>query len=78
VFVDGECHEVPPRPTDEVDPTGAGDVFTAAFLVRMEETRDPLMAARFANAVASFSVEQAGTQGIPTRDQVEEWLASGC
>jgi sugar/nucleoside kinase (ribokinase family) len=74
VFVDGEKHDVPPRPCREVDPTGAGDVFAAAFLIRLEETGEPLQAARFANVVASFSVEQPGTLGIPTRAPVEEWL----
>ena len=74
VFVGGRRHEVPPRPTHQVDPTGAGDVFTAAFLIRLEETGAPLDAARFANVVASFSVEQVGTRSIPTREQVEAWL----
>jgi len=76
VFFKGERYEVLPRPTHEVDPTGAGDVFTAAFLIRLEETGDPLLAARFANVVASFSVEQSGTAGIPTRAQVEKWLTA--
>jgi len=74
VFLDGHRYEIPPRPTREVDPTGAGDVFIAAFLIRLAETGDPLLAARFANVVASFSVEQPGPRGIPTRAQVEEWL----
>jgi len=54
----------------EVDPTGAGDVFAAAYLIRFKETGDPYAAARFANCVASFSVEGKGTNTIPTRDQV--------
>ena len=74
VFLDGERHEVPARACHEVDPTGAGDVFTAAFLIRLEETGDPLHAARFANVVASFSVERTGMEGIPSRAQVEAWL----
>ena len=74
VFLDGHRYEVPPRPTQEVDPTGAGDVFTAAFLIYLAETDDLLLAARFANVVASFSVERHGVRGIPTRAQVEEWL----
>ena len=76
VFLDGDTHEVPPRRSLQVDPTGAGDVFTAAFLIRLEETGNPLRAARFANVVASFSVEQTGTHGIPTRAQVEAWLTT--
>ncbi|MBC8447851.1 MAG: ribokinase [Chloroflexi bacterium] len=76
VFLEGERYEVPPRPAREMDPTGAGDIFTAAFLIRLEETGDPLLAARFANVVASFSVEQSGTESIPPRAQVEGWLAA--
>ena len=75
VYWRGEAHHVPPRPAKEVDPTGAGDVFTAAFLIRLDETGDPLAAAHFANVVASFSVEAPGVQGIPTRETVETWLA---
>jgi sugar/nucleoside kinase (ribokinase family) len=45
-----EAHEVPSLPRPEVDPTGAGDVFAAAFLVRYQETGDPLAAAAFGAA----------------------------
>eukprot|EP00667_Euglena_gracilis_P015937 EG_transcript_16607 len=65
---------VPPRPAVEVDPTGAGDVFAAAFLIRWQETRDAVQAARFANVAASFSIEQPGVGGIPARRQVEDYL----
>ncbi len=58
----------------EVDPTGAGDVFTTAFLIRLHETNDLVEAARFANCTASFVIEAEGTLGIPTRKQVEERL----
>jgi 1D-myo-inositol 3-kinase len=58
-----------PRP--EVDPTGAGDVFAAAFLVRYHEMHDPVEAASFACCVASFAVEAIGSSGLPDRDQVE-------
>lgn len=75
VYWRGEAYPIPPRPANEVDPTGAGDVFTAAFLIRLEETGDPLLSARFANVVASFSVEAPGVTGIPTREMVEAWLA---
>lgn len=77
VFRAGEtCHH-PARLTQQVDPTGAGDVFAAAFLIRYSETRDACESARFANAAASFSIEQPGVLGIPTRDQVEAYLAEG-
>ena len=63
-----------PRPTEAVDPTGAGDVFAAAFLVRLDETDDPYQAARFANVAASLSVERAGIESVPERAQIESHL----
>jgi sugar/nucleoside kinase (ribokinase family) len=74
VFVNGEARQIPGFPAREVDPTGAGDVFAAAFLVRLSETHDPFQAARFANATASFCVEASGVTGIPTREQVQARL----
>jgi 1D-myo-inositol 3-kinase len=62
---------------NEFDPTGAGDVFTAAFLIRLHETDDLTEAARFANCTASFAVEAEGITGIPTRAMVEERLLKG-
>ncbi len=74
VYQDGIRIQIPPRPAVEVDPTGAGDVFATAFLVRYAETSDPQVAARFANVVASMSVEAPGQAGIPLRATVEAWL----
>jgi len=76
VYRSGESCAYPARPTQEVDPTGAGDVFAAAFLIRLIETGDPCQAAHFANVVASFSIEGPGLTGIPSRLQVEAYLDS--
>jgi sugar/nucleoside kinase (ribokinase family) len=65
---------VPAFPVHEVDANGAGDVFSAAFLIRYYETGDALVAAQFAAVVASFHVEHNGTAGIPTRAQAEARL----
>lgn len=71
VFHQGEVRHFPARSVVEVDPTGAGDIFAAAYLIRLEETGDPWESARFANCVASFSVEKEGIAGIPTPEQIE-------
>ena len=76
VYHEGESCDYPARPARQVDPTGAGDVFAAAFMIRLIETRDPCQAAQFANVVASFSIEGPGVRGIPMRDQVETYLAA--
>jgi sugar/nucleoside kinase (ribokinase family) len=58
----------------EVDSTGAGDIFAAAFFVRLYFTRDPWEAARFATQLASRSVARVGMDGIPTQKEIEECL----
>lgn len=76
VFQRDEGRWLAPREAQIVDPTGAGDVFAAAFLAAYLEQRDPLAAARFANVAASFSIEAQGIAGVPSRARVTEWLAS--
>lgn len=66
--------KVPPRPAHEVDPTGAGDTFTTAFLIHLQETGDPFQAARFANVTASMGVEHAGATGAPDRETVLRYM----
>lgn len=70
---DGE-HHVPAFSAAEVDPTGAGDVFAAAFLICYAQTHDPLESTRFANCVASFVVEKQGIDGIPWAEEVQQRL----
>jgi 1D-myo-inositol 3-kinase len=66
--------DVPAFRASEADPTGAGDVFAAAFLVRFQETGDPFEAALFAAAAGSLTVEQLGLDGVPTREQIQDRL----
>jgi sugar/nucleoside kinase (ribokinase family) len=58
----------------EVDPTGAGDIFAAAFFWRFSTTHDPWTAARFAVQLASFSITRRGLEGIPTREEIQTCL----
>jgi sugar/nucleoside kinase (ribokinase family) len=54
----------------EVDATGAGDVFAAAFFTRLVATHDPWEATRFATMLASCSVTRPGLEGIATEGEV--------
>ncbi|HEY7342193.1 MAG TPA: PfkB family carbohydrate kinase [Ktedonobacterales bacterium] len=64
-------------PAHEVDPTGAGDVFAAAFLCELQRTGAAAVAIDFANRVAACSVEAPGGEGIPTREMVAaRWKTS--
>jgi sugar/nucleoside kinase (ribokinase family) len=73
LFWQGDSRRFRPPVVNEIDPTGAGDVFAAAFFVRLLNTRDPWEAARFANRMAAISVTRAGMAGVPTREE-----ANGC
>jgi sugar/nucleoside kinase (ribokinase family) len=59
---------------EEIDATGAGDIFAAAFFWRLYLTRDPWAAARFATHLASLSVSRRGLDGIPTREEIQTCL----
>ena len=71
VWTEGRWLEMPSFPEDEVDPTGAGDTFAAAFLIRLHETRDVGEASRFGAAAASLSVSGIGVGAIPGREAIE-------
>jgi sugar/nucleoside kinase (ribokinase family) len=55
----------------EMDATGAGDIFAAAFFVRMLTTQDPWEAARFATHLSAYSVTRKGLDGIPTAEEIQ-------
>ena len=59
-------------PANEIDPTGAGDIWATACLIRLVETDDLIEAAHFANAAASISVEREGLSGAPSRLEIAE------
>ena len=61
VFLGDEVRQIPAPSVIQVEPTGAGDIFAAAFLYRLYQTDgNPWEAARFANKVAAQSVTQVG------------------
>jgi len=69
--------EVGGYPANEViDPTGAGDAFCAGLALGLADGDDLELAARFANAVASFAVEGVGTAALASRDQVQARMGS--
>jgi len=49
-----------PNPQDTIDVSGAGDTFTAAFIVKYFQTKDESIAIKFANEKASEVVSKRG------------------
>ena len=74
LFVNGDRYEVPARPALELDATGAGDVFAAAFLVDYHGHGDAWDAAAAAACAASLAVEGEGTAAIPDRATLDAAL----
>jgi hypothetical protein len=70
----GDVRRFRPPEVNEVDSTGAGDVFAAAFFTRLHTTRDPWEAARFATQLAAYSVTRPGLSAIPTPEEIQECL----
>jgi sugar/nucleoside kinase (ribokinase family) len=74
VYFGDEIRQIPAPQVIEAEPTGAGDVFAAAFLVRLYQTGgNPWEAARYANEFAAQSVTQVGLEA--KIKQVGEWAS---
>ncbi len=72
---DGKLCKCKAFPIVPVDTTGAGDVYHGAYCVKYLETQDPMECMRFAAAVSALKcLKTGGRTGIPTREQVEEFL----
>jgi len=72
------ARRVPAVPvTGEVDIVGAGDSATAGIVAALCSGADPLEAAVVGNLVASITVQQLGTTGTASQEQVRAQLARG-
>ncbi len=70
LFVDGAEARFPAIAVAEVDPTGAGDIFAAAFFITLASGAAPLSAANYASCLAGHSVTRRGLAAVPTPDDV--------
>lgn len=77
IWQQGGCENIAAVPTQEVDPTGAGDVFTAAFCIRLHETGDARESANFAAAAAALSVRAPGIEAIAERKTIDAFGFQG-
>lgn len=75
VYWNGDVRRFRPPEVSEIDSTGAGDIFAAAFFCRLFATRDPWEAARFATQLSAISVTRPGLDGIPTQEEIQDCLA---
>lgn len=74
LFWNGDSRRFRAPVVEEVDATGAGDIFATAFFVRLLNTRDPWEAARFAVSLAALSVTRSALKGVPTQSEINTCL----
>lgn len=61
IFLGDEVRQIAAPTVKQVEPTGAGDIFAAAFLTQYARNgRNPWQAAEFANLIAAQSVTKVG------------------
>jgi len=71
LYWNGDSRRFRAPDVQEVDDTGAGDIFATALFIRLHMTRDPWEAARFATLIASRSVSRPGLEGVPTSAEIQ-------
>ncbi|MBN2306065.1 MAG: ribokinase [Anaerolineae bacterium] len=77
VYVQGESHEYATPAVEEIDPTGAGDIFAAALNIALDRLQYPDHAIRLDRAIqiaaylAAQSVTRRGFASAPTAAEVE-------
>jgi len=68
IYAEGNIYSIPAPAVDEIDSTGAGDIFAAVFFSRLSHFGDPLKAGTLAVQIASDSVTRSGLESTPTED----------
>ncbi len=74
VYIQGEPHTYDAYPAEQVDPTGAGDVFATALHIVLHQLGDLWRALDVAARLAANSVTRRGFTGAPTPDEVAQAL----
>ncbi len=71
LYWNGDLRRFHALEVSEIDPTGAGDIFSTSFFYRLSTTRDPWESARFATQIAANSVTRQGLKGVPTEAEIK-------
>lgn len=74
LYYQGNVEHISTDQVDELDPTGAGDIFAASFFYRIYAGDIPSRAVRFANRIAGNSVTRIGLNSTPTEDEFFDTL----
>ena len=73
IYWNGDVRHFSAPKVNVVDPTGAGDIFAAAFFDRLEKTHNPWESGIRAVQIASQSVTRKGLAGVPTKQEIRSF-----
>ncbi len=71
LFLNGKPIHVPAPQVEEVEPTGAGDIFASSLYIALQRGDDPVDACAFANCMAAQSVTRRGLDSLPTQEDID-------
>lgn len=74
VYWRGDVRRFKAQKIEEVDATGAGDIFATCFFHRYQQTKDPWTAAKFAVKLSTVSVTRNGLDSIPRPEEIRSAL----
>jgi sugar/nucleoside kinase (ribokinase family) len=78
IYYDGRRLDCGSYQVQEIDPTGAGDCFSAAFIAGLETDWSLEQVGSFANAAGALAVTRMGPmEGAPTKGQIATLLKKG-
>ena len=73
IFLSEEIFTITAKPAIEKDPTGAGDIFAAAFMIYWVLRKKSIVeSAELASKLAAISVTRPGLEGIPTIEEIRK------
>jgi sugar/nucleoside kinase (ribokinase family) len=77
VYTKDDIIEIPPYHIEEIDPTGAGDCYDAAFIVGLSRGWPLETTTRYANAVGALATTQLGPmEGTFEHEYITDFMAS--
>ncbi len=76
VYTTDNQYFFPAFPVKEIDATGAGDVFTTAYMIRYAQTKDIEQSCIMAHCAASFVVEGNGINKLPSLSELQERITA--
>jgi sugar/nucleoside kinase (ribokinase family) len=73
IYQEGEIITIPARQVEELDPTGAGDIFAAAFMIYWVLRGKSIQeSGELAARLAALSITRPGLEGIPSVEQIQK------